>query len=107
MNNSILTESFLKSLVDLALTNNEGRVATYIPELANIDDAITAIAVQMIGCSPIVYSNLPMQPITLQSTAKLVPLIAHLEEHGPEQQPGGTAHHHRRRAGGGQGDEAL
>lgn len=84
MSNSILNENFLKSLVDSALRNNEGKVAAYIPELANMNEAITAIAVQKIGEKPLYYSNFPLQPVTLQSAAKLVPLIAHLEEKGVE-----------------------
>jgi len=77
-----LTPLLLKKIVEAAEKNKEGAVANYIPELANVDPEITAIAVAPLSEKPLIYSNRPIQPITLQSTAKLVTLIGLLEEYG-------------------------
>lgn len=80
-----ITPHLLKELVEMAEQNHEGQTANYIPELANVDDKLTAIGVQMVGKKPLYYSNKPLPFITLQSTGKLIPLIGLLEEYGPEQ----------------------
>ena len=80
-----LTHELLKQFVDDAAINHEGNAANYIPELANANQHLTAIAVQEIGQDMLSYSNFPIEPITLQSTAKLIPLIGLLEEFGVEQ----------------------
>jgi glutaminase len=81
-----INTALLKELVDEAANNHEGHVANYIPELANVDKNITAIAVHPLnGGDSVMYSNSPLTPITLQSTAKLIPLIGLLEEFGMEQ----------------------
>jgi glutaminase len=80
-----ITVDLLKQLVETAEKNQEGHTANYIPELTNVDDNLTAIAVQTIGEEPVVYSNMKLPRITLQSTSKLIPLIGLLEEYGPEQ----------------------
>lgn len=80
-----ITLSFLKKITAKALECQEGTTANYIPELANINPDLTGVAVWQLGEKPMVYTNEPMPPITLQSTAKLIPLIGLLEEYGPEQ----------------------
>lgn len=80
-----LTIKLLEELVHHAELNQEGKTADYIPELANVDDELTAIAVQPLGAAALSYSNNSLQPVTLQSTAKLIPLIGLLEEFGAEQ----------------------
>ena len=79
-----LTNELLKNLVEEASKNQEGEVASYIPELTKVDTETCAIAIQPIGGETLVYSNKPIGPVTLQSAAKLVPLIGLLEEIGPE-----------------------
>ncbi len=79
-----ITINFLKTLITEAEKNHEGKVANYIPELANVNKEMTAIAVHPLGKEPIVFSNIPLAPVTLQSTAKLIPLIGLLEEVGLE-----------------------
>lgn len=79
-----LTQALLKQLVSEAESNKEGHIASYIPELANVNQDLTAIAVKPIGQETIVYSNDPITPITLQSTSKLIPLIGLLELYGVE-----------------------
>lgn len=79
------TLELLKNLVSLAALNQEGHPATYIPELANVNQDITAIAVQEPGGKILSYSNCPLEPVTLQSTGKLIPLIGLLEEFGEEE----------------------
>jgi len=80
-----LNLELLQALVKSAEKNVDGEPANYIPELANIDDTLTAIAVQPIGEKPLIYSNHEVPKITLQSTSKLIPLIGLLEEYGQEQ----------------------
>ncbi|AHE67471.1 glutaminase A [Legionella oakridgensis] len=80
-----LTAALLKKIVSHAEKNQEGNVANYIPELANVNKEITAIAVAPLGSEPIVYSNSPLPPVTLQSAAKLIPLIGLLEDVGAKQ----------------------
>ncbi len=75
----------LEQIVAQATLNTEGNTANYIPELANVNQDITAIAVQTLSGEKLSYSNLPLGPITLQSTAKMITLIGLLEEFGPEQ----------------------
>lgn len=80
-----ITDEFLKNLVQQAERNIDGHTADYIPELANVDKEITAIAIGQLGHERIFHSNRPLPPITLQSTAKLIPLIGLLEEFGANQ----------------------
>ncbi|MCE0721702.1 MULTISPECIES: glutaminase A [Legionella] len=81
----LLTIHMLEDLVRAAELNQEGKTADYIPELANVNSELTAIAVQALGGPPLSYSNCPLNPVTLQSTAKMIPLIGLLEEFGEEQ----------------------
>ena len=85
MTPTLVTEAILKEIVSLAEKNHDGQTANYIPELANVDADLTAVAVQQLGEKPIIYSNRPLQQVTLQSTAKLIPLIGLLEERGAQQ----------------------
>lgn len=85
MKNKILSVPFLQRLVEDAQTNIEGKAASYIPELAKANPHLTAIAVQETSGELFCYSNDPIEPVTLQSTAKLIPLIGLLEEYGVEQ----------------------
>ncbi len=84
MNNNNLTLELLKNIVTAAEKNQDGKTANYIPELANVDPNITAIAVQPLNEQVLMYSNSPLDAVTLQSTAKMIPLIGLLEERGPE-----------------------
>ena len=85
MSSKSLTINLLQELAQAAELNKEGKTADYIPELANVNQELTAIAVQAIGEPAISYSNSTLHPVTLQSTAKMIPLIGLLEEFGEEQ----------------------
>jgi glutaminase len=85
MKGIVLTTDLLKNIVSFAVKNQDGDTANYIPELANVDKEMTAIAVSPLGEETLMYSNIPVQRVTLQSTAKMIPLIGLLEEYGPEQ----------------------
>lgn len=85
MSQNSISADLLKNLVQQAELNLEGHTADYIPELANIDKDLTAIAVNQLGYETISYSNRPPLAITLQSTGKLIPLIGLLEEFGADQ----------------------
>ncbi len=84
MSSKLLTIDMLEQLVKNAELNKEGQIADYIPELANVDQDLTAVAVQPLGEPALSYSNNPLQPVTLQSTSKMIPLIGLLEEFGVE-----------------------
>lgn len=85
MTAKILTTKLLKNIVAHAEKNQDGDTANYIPELANVNKDLTAIAVNPLGGEMLMHSNLPLQLVTLQSTGKMVPLIGLLEEFGPDQ----------------------
>lgn len=85
MSSKSLTINLLQELAQSAELNKEGKTADYIPELANVNQELTAIAVQPIGEPALSYSNSTLHPVTLQSTAKMIPLIGLLEEFGEEQ----------------------
>ena len=85
MSSKSLTINLLQELAQAAELNKEGKTADYIPELANVNQELTAIAVQPIGEPALSYSNSSLHPVTLQSTAKMIPLIGLLEEFGEEQ----------------------
>ena len=85
MSTKIITTDLLKEIVQHAEKNRDGDAANYIPELANVDKDITAIAVQTIDGEPIHYSNSPLPLVSLQSTGKMIPLIGLLEESGASQ----------------------
>jgi glutaminase len=85
MTHSELTPNLLKTIVSLAEKNMDGDTANYIPELANVNKEITAIAVSTLDGETVMHSNSPLQRVTLQSTAKMIPLIGLLEERGEEQ----------------------
>lgn len=82
--NSKVSVELLEALVMDACKNQEGNTANYIPELANVDPNITAIAVQPLNEPILKYTNTKLGAFTLQSTAKMIPLIGLLEEQGPE-----------------------
>lgn len=85
MGQAVLSEELLKKIVNLAEKNQDGDIANYIPELANINKNLTALAVYSLKQNKeFVYNNDILSPITLQSTAKLIPLIGLLEEFGAE-----------------------
>ena len=77
--------NLLNYLIKKAETCQEGETANYIPELANVNKDLTAIAIRCLKGETLSLSNLPLAPVTLQSTAKLIPLIGLLEEFGSEQ----------------------
>lgn len=81
----MITTELLKKIVEQAQLCNDGETANYIPELANVDKNLTAIAVQELNGQKHAFSNMECPPITLQSTGKLIPLIGLLEECGAEQ----------------------
>lgn len=85
MSSKLLTIQLLEELVHAAELNQEGKTADYIPELANVNQELTAIAVQPLGEKSLAYSNGALHPVTLQSTGKMIPLIGLLEEFGADQ----------------------
>jgi glutaminase len=85
MHKPTLSLALLKQIVHEAEQNHDGHTANYIPELANVDPNITAIAVQPLHQEAVSYSNTTIESVTLQSTAKMIPLIGLLEECGSKQ----------------------
>lgn len=62
--------------------NCEGRVANYIPELANVNSDLTSAAIRLTNGDLISSGDWSQHIFTLQSVAKLVPLIGLVEEYG-------------------------
>ncbi len=60
MSSKLLTIQLLEELVHAAELNQEGKTADYIPELANVNQELTAIAVQPLGEKTLAYSNNPL-----------------------------------------------
>jgi glutaminase len=85
MTASRITVDLLKQLVSKAELSQEGDTANYIPELANVNKDLTAIAVYPLQGEQVSYSNDTLAPVTLQSTGKMIPLIGLLEDFGAEQ----------------------
>lgn len=79
-----LSPELLQKIVTDAAHIKTGKTANYIPELAKVNPDITGIIVQRIGSEPVSHINIPCAPVTLQSTAKLIPMIGILEELGLE-----------------------
>jgi glutaminase len=80
-----LNHQLIEKIVRNAEQCQDGETANYIPELSNVDNNLTALAVSPLNSTPIIFSNIPCPPITLQSTGKLIPLIGLLEELGVEE----------------------
>jgi glutaminase len=78
------TKAKLAKIVKETEENKEGHVANYIPELAYLPPDLTAVCVKAMDKKIQHFENLAYDPITLQSTSKLIPLIGLLEEFGPE-----------------------
>ncbi|ASQ45509.1 glutaminase A [Legionella clemsonensis] len=85
MTENKITVELLEQLVGKAELSQEGDTANYIPELANVNKDITAIAVHPLGGETVSFSNQPLAPVTLQSTGKMITLIGLLEEFGANQ----------------------
>ena len=77
-------QSILDETVTLARENKEGSVASYIPELAQVPEDLTGIALMLNEGACFFAGDAQDQRFTLQSIAKLVILIGLLEEHGPQ-----------------------
>lgn len=87
MNRPLTAESLEVVLQDAlvkAKLNQEGSPADYIPELANLDNEKTSIAVKLINGDIITAGDAKKHIFTLQSVSKTVVLIGLLEELGEE-----------------------
>lgn len=73
----------LDQAIAQARHNTEGHVASYIPELANVPEEVTAVAVRLSNGQQYVAGDAD-HVFTLQSVAKLVVLIGLLEEFGKQ-----------------------
>ncbi len=76
-------QSVLDAAVDKARRNREGTPADYIPELANVPLERTSAAVRLTTGDYLAAGDSAEHVFTLQSSAKLLPLIGLLEERGP------------------------
>lgn len=63
---------------------NEGTVADYIPELANVDPEVVSASIRLIDGTQISSGDYQNHHFTLQSVAKLISLIGLMEEYGEE-----------------------
>jgi glutaminase len=79
-----ITASKLNKLVKTSLENRSGRLANYIPELASVPEDYVSLTVQALGEEAVTVATEKNRKLTLQSSAKLIPLIGLLEEFGPK-----------------------
>lgn len=77
-------QSILNQAVKVAISQNHGHVADYIPELAAIPQDLIGLSVRTTD-GQAYYAGDACPPITLQSAAKLVLLIGLLEEFGAKE----------------------
>lgn len=85
MNNRIDRENIsniLEQAVAKARPNKEGSVASYIPELKNVDPDILSASITLIDGTTITKGDHLDYQFTLQSVSKLVLLIGMMEEFG-------------------------
>jgi len=85
MDSDINIQAVLEEAVKLSRQSTAGSVASYIPELENMSEEVTNVAVTLCDGTVYVVGDDVEQKFTLQSAAKLVPLIGLLEELGPEE----------------------
>jgi glutaminase len=74
----------LEEAIALSRENQEGRVAAYIPELANVDQDYLSGAIILSNGTLITSGDSADHLFTIQSVGKLVLLIALMEEYGPD-----------------------
>ncbi len=77
-------QHILDNAVAKARLDTSGEVATYIPELANVDPHLVSAAIHTIHGGECLSGDHSTHQFTLQSVAKLVVLIGLLEEFGEE-----------------------
>lgn len=75
-------QEVLNMAVEEAMANTEGKPAGYIPELAAMDPEVTGAAVLSKQGEYTIAGDAEDHLVTLQSTAKMIVLIAMLEEYG-------------------------
>ncbi|ODN42854.1 glutaminase A [Piscirickettsia litoralis] len=89
MSGSLLDEKHIQQVLDEAVASvrdcQEGRVADYIPELAQVDAEFTGVSVRLTDGRYLFSGDSDRERFSLQSVAKLVLLIGLLEEFGEEQ----------------------
>ncbi len=76
--------SVLQQAVEKARPNLEGSVATYIPELRNVDPEILSASIALLDGTTITKGDHLDYRFTLQSVSKLVLLIGMMEDFGSE-----------------------
>jgi len=79
---------YIKKTLDDALTlarsNNEGKPADYIPELANVDPHLVSASIMLSDGTQMSSGDYDQHIFTLQSVGKLISLIGLMEEFGEE-----------------------
>lgn len=78
-------QQVIDDAVALAKQNHDGSVANYIPELAQVPEDLTGVAITLNDGTCLMAGDANSQLITLQSTAKVVLLIGLLEEFGGDE----------------------
>ncbi|MGH7600605.1 MAG: glutaminase A [bacterium] len=78
-------QAVLHEAVDLARANSEGRLASYIPELAAVPPELTSAAIMLCDGTRLVAGDFDRHRFTMQSVAKLILLAGFLEEAGEKE----------------------
>jgi glutaminase len=83
MQTNVDYQELLAKATSLAKHNTHGRLADYIPQLANVNSDTTAAGIYLVDGEIITHGDVDTK-FTLQSVSKLVLLIGMLEEHGAQ-----------------------
>jgi len=78
-------QTVLTDAVQLARTNNDGDLASYIPELAAMLPELTSAAIMLCNGERLVAGDFAQHRFTMQSVAKVILLAGFLEEAGEQQ----------------------
>ena len=78
-------QAVLNETVELARTNGEGQLASYIPELASVPPELTSAAVMLCDGTHLVAGDFDRHRFTMQSVTKLILLAGFIEEAGEKE----------------------
>jgi len=78
-------QKVIDEAIELALQNQGGKLANYIPELVSVSEDLLGVAVRLPDGTLLTAGNANEEKITLQSAGKLVILIGMIEELGLQQ----------------------
>lgn len=77
-------QQVLNTALEKSRENSSGKIADYIPELANVDPSLVSSSVMLSDGTQLLSGDFESHVFTLQSVAKLISLVGLMEEYGQE-----------------------